>query len=214
MYENCIHAAATNAISRDVRKLFSYRWLQVLQWVRGVPGSMRSGRVCARLWSYALQQIRWTEREFRRPGKTAIKIYRHFIPFWIVKLHLQGQMWIHYVQLCLTGEIYDSDMYTTIDDTTSDPTTCFNLRKLAFDSYSRCFLFDDPVDFCTIVATSPQNLNGLFRVLQDGPDFPGPYWRQAWTEVFIIRLCCGVTSIAIIVHAWMPVVNIPQWHAL
>ena len=98
---------------------------------------------------------------------------------WITKLNSQGREWVNDVQSCLTGAINRSDVYATPTDD-PDATTCFNLRKLAFDSHSKCY-FDH--GFCSRIANSPRNLNGLFNVLQYGDDFPGPYWRQAWTQV-------------------------------
>ena len=82
--------------------------------------------------------------------------------------------WIDDVQRCLMEEIIRSYVY--IKSSTS-VTACNNLRNLAFDSHSKCYVEHG---FCSIIR-SPSNLYGLFHVLQNDVDDAGR--KRAWTQV-------------------------------
>ena len=84
------------------------------------------------------------------------------------------------MQTCLMEEIIRSSLYTT---SSTSGTACDNLRNLAFDSHSKCYVEHG---FCSIIR-DPRNLYGLFHVLQnDVDDVDG---KQAWTQVIPQCLC-------------------------
>ena len=100
-----------------------------------------------------------------------------FLPCCTAKLQFQGRQWIDSVRPCLMREIGRSNLYSSPTGGDSD---CDNLRILAFNSHPSCYVRHG---FCSIVI-SLSNLNGLFFALQFGRDFVGPYWREAWAQVY------------------------------